>query len=65
VGQTPAPLDGAKVWALSDQPVSKIAFNPFLSQNMSDEKGKASPRYSCALLPGGALHPRISESAAI
>jgi hypothetical protein len=38
VGQTLAPLDGAKVWALSDQPVSRIAFNPFLSQNMSDKK---------------------------
>jgi hypothetical protein len=38
VGQTLAPLDGAKVWALSDRPVNRIAFNPFLSQNMSDEK---------------------------
>jgi hypothetical protein len=38
VGQTLAPLDGAKVRALSDQPISRIAFNPFLSQNMSDEK---------------------------
>jgi hypothetical protein len=38
VGQTLAPLDGAKVWALSDRPVSRTTFNPFLSQNMSDEK---------------------------
>jgi hypothetical protein len=38
VGQTLAPLDGAKVWVLSDRPVNRIAFNPFLSQNMSDEK---------------------------
>jgi hypothetical protein len=38
MGQTLAPLDGAKVWALSDQPVRWCAFNPYLSQNVSDEK---------------------------
>jgi hypothetical protein len=38
VGQTLVPLDAAEVWALSDQPVCSVAFNPFLSQNVSDEK---------------------------
>jgi hypothetical protein len=39
VGQTLVPLDAAaKIWALSDQPVCGVAFNPFLSQNVSDEK---------------------------
>jgi hypothetical protein len=38
VGQTLAPLDAAKVWALSDRPVHWCAFDPFLSQNVSDEK---------------------------
>jgi hypothetical protein len=38
MGQTLAPLDRAKVWALSDRHVSRIAFNPFLPQNMSGEK---------------------------
>jgi hypothetical protein len=38
VGQTLVPLDAAKIWALSDRPVYSIAFNPFLSQNVSDEK---------------------------
>jgi hypothetical protein len=38
VGTTLVPLDAAKVWALSDWPVRSIAFNPLLSQNMSDEK---------------------------
>jgi hypothetical protein len=28
----------AEIWALSDQPVCSIALNPFLSQNVSDEK---------------------------
>jgi hypothetical protein len=32
------PLDGAKVWAFSDWPVLWCAFDPFLSQNVSDEK---------------------------
>jgi hypothetical protein len=38
MGKTLAPLDRAKVWALSDRPVSRIASNPFLPQNMSDKK---------------------------
>jgi hypothetical protein len=38
VGQTLVPLDAAKVWALSDRPVHWCAFDPFLSQNVSDEK---------------------------
>jgi hypothetical protein len=38
VGQTLVPLDAAKIWALSDQPVCRTTFNPFLSQNVSDEK---------------------------
>jgi hypothetical protein len=38
MGQTLVPLDAAEIWALSDRPVCSIAFNPFLSQNMSDEK---------------------------
>jgi hypothetical protein len=38
VGTTLVPLDAAKVWALSDRPVCIIAFNPLLSQNVSDEK---------------------------
>jgi hypothetical protein len=38
VGQTLAPLDGAKVWALSDRPVRWCAFDPYLSQNVRDEK---------------------------
>jgi hypothetical protein len=38
VGQTLVPLDKAEIWALSDRPISTIAFNPFLSQNTSDEK---------------------------
>jgi hypothetical protein len=39
VGQTLVPLDAAaKIWALNDQPVCGVAFNPFLSQNVSDEK---------------------------
>jgi hypothetical protein len=38
VGTTLVPLDAAKVWALSDWPVHSIAFNPLLSQYMSDEK---------------------------
>jgi hypothetical protein len=38
VGQTLAPLDGAKAWAFSDRPVLWCAFDPFLSQYVSDEK---------------------------
>jgi hypothetical protein len=38
VGQTLVPLDTTEVWALNDRPVCRIAFNPFLSQNVSDEK---------------------------
>jgi hypothetical protein len=38
VGTTLVPLDAAKVWVLSDRLVRSIAFNPRLSQNMSDEK---------------------------
>jgi hypothetical protein len=40
VGQTLVPLDVAEVWALSDRPVCRTTFNPFLSQNVSDEKRK-------------------------
>jgi hypothetical protein len=38
VGTTLVPLDVAEVWALNDRPVHSIAFNPFLSQYVSDEK---------------------------
>jgi hypothetical protein len=38
VGQTLVPLDAAEVWALSDRFVCWCAFDPFLSQNVSDEK---------------------------
>jgi hypothetical protein len=38
VGQTLVPLDAAEIWALSDRPICSISFNPFLSQNVSDEK---------------------------
>jgi hypothetical protein len=38
VGQTLVPLDVAEIWALSDRPICSVAFNPFLSQNVSDEK---------------------------
>jgi hypothetical protein len=38
VGQTLAPLNEAKVWALSDWPVRWCAFDPFLSHYVSDEK---------------------------
>jgi hypothetical protein len=38
VGQTLVPLDAAEVWALSDWPIYSVAFNPFLSQNVSDKK---------------------------
>jgi hypothetical protein len=38
VGTTLVPLDAAEVWALSDWPVRSIAFNPLLSQYVSDEK---------------------------
>jgi hypothetical protein len=38
VGTTLVPLDAAEVWALSDRPVCSIAFNPLLSQYVSDEK---------------------------
>jgi hypothetical protein len=38
VGTTLVPLDASEVWGLSDRPVHSIAFNPFLSQYMSDEK---------------------------
>jgi hypothetical protein len=40
VGQTLVPLDGAKVWALSDRPVHWCASNPYLPQNVRDEKGE-------------------------
>jgi hypothetical protein len=40
MGQTLVPLNAAKIWALSDWPICRIAFNPFLSQNVSDEKRK-------------------------
>jgi hypothetical protein len=40
VGQALVPLDTAEIWALSDWPVCSVAFNPFLSQNVSDEKRK-------------------------
>jgi hypothetical protein len=38
VGQTLVPLDTAEIWALNDRPVCSGSFNPFLSQNVSDEK---------------------------
>jgi hypothetical protein len=38
MGTTLVPLDAAEIWALSDRPVNSIAFDPFLSQNVSDEK---------------------------
>jgi hypothetical protein len=38
VGTTLVPLDAAEVWALSDRPVCSIALDPFLSQNVRDEK---------------------------
>jgi hypothetical protein len=38
VGTTLVPLDAAEMWALSDRPICSIAFNPFLSQYVSDEK---------------------------
>jgi hypothetical protein len=38
VGTTLVPLDSPEVWALSDWPVCCSAFDPFLSQNVSDEK---------------------------
>jgi hypothetical protein len=38
VGTTLVPLDTAEVWALSDRPVYSIALDPFLSQNVRDEK---------------------------
>ena len=38
MGHTLAPLDEAEVWALSDRPFRWCAFDPFLSQNVSDEK---------------------------
>ena len=38
MGTTLVPLDSAEVWALSDWPVRRIAFNPLLSKNVSDEK---------------------------
>jgi hypothetical protein len=45
VGQTLAPLDGAKVWALSDRSVCWCASDPYLSQNVCDKKReRQSPR---------------------
>ena len=38
MGTTLVPLDLAEVWALSDWLVRRIAFNPLLSKNVSDEK---------------------------
>jgi hypothetical protein len=38
MGTTLVPLDSAEVWALSDWPVRRIAFNPLLSKYVSDEK---------------------------
>jgi hypothetical protein len=38
VGQTLAPLDAVEIWALNDRPVCGTAFNPFLSQYVSDKK---------------------------
>jgi hypothetical protein len=50
------PLDGAKVWALSDRPVHWCASNPHLSQNVCDEKGeRQSPRL-------GVLRPPMVHS---
>jgi hypothetical protein len=49
VGQTLAPLNGAKVWALIDRPVRWCASNPYLSQNMSDEKRERQSPSLCVL----------------
>jgi hypothetical protein len=49
VGQTLAPLNGAKVWALSDWPVRWCAFDPFLSQYVSDEKRERQSPGLCVL----------------
>jgi hypothetical protein len=38
MGTTLVPLDSPEVWALGDWPVRCSAFDPFLSQNVSDEK---------------------------
>jgi hypothetical protein len=49
VGQTLVPLDVAEIWALSDRPICSIAFNPFLSQNVSDEKRERQTPSLCVL----------------
>jgi hypothetical protein len=60
------PLDAAEIWALSDRLVSRTTFNPFLSQNVSDEKRERQiPGLRVLSPPDGALHPRISESSTI
>jgi hypothetical protein len=51
VGQALAPLDGAKVWALSDRPVRWSASNPHLSQNVRGEKGERQSPRLCVLSP--------------
>ena len=46
MGTTLVPLDSAELWALSDWPVRRIAFNPLLSKNVSDEKReRQTPRF--------------------
>jgi hypothetical protein len=45
------PLDGAKVWALSDRPVRWCASDPYLPQNVRDEKGKRQSPRLCMLRP--------------
>jgi hypothetical protein len=51
VGQTLVPLDAAEIWALSDRPICRTAFNPFLSQNVSDEKRERQTPSLCVLSP--------------
>jgi hypothetical protein len=49
VGQTLVPLDAVEIWALSDRPICSVAFNPFLSQNVSDEKRERQTPGLCVL----------------
>jgi hypothetical protein len=49
VGTTLVPLDAAEVWALSDWPVRRIAFNPLLSKYVSDKKRERQTPSLCVL----------------
>jgi hypothetical protein len=49
VGTTLVPLDSAEVWALSDWPICRIAFNPLLSKCVSDEKRERQTPSLCVL----------------